>query len=234
MEVILLKDVDKVGLRGEVVNVARGYARNFLLPRKLAEPATVGRVTELKKIEDQRARNEARTVEQANQIADVLRQAELSFDVKSGPTGALFGSVTTTDIADRIWADHKIRVDRKKIETDSIRRIGRYSVPIQLFENVTVEVKTLVVPEGGELPPEEELAALEAAEAAEAAQADEVAEHEAVAAEVAVAEAIAADAVEDEEPEPVDAEAGDVVAAAVADEPEAPADEAGAESDTDS
>ena len=72
MEVILLKDVDKVGLRGEVVNVARGYARNFLLPRKLAEPATTGRVTELKKIEDQRARNEARTVEQANQIADVL------------------------------------------------------------------------------------------------------------------------------------------------------------------
>jgi large subunit ribosomal protein L9 len=165
MEVILLKDVDKVGLRGEVVNVARGYARNFLLPRKLAEPATAGRVTELKRIEDQRARSEARTVEQANQIADVLRQAELSFDVKSGPTGALFGSVTTTDIADRIWADHKIRVDRKKIGTDSIRRIGRYAVPIQLFENVTVEVKTLVVPEGGELPPEEELAAMEAAEA---------------------------------------------------------------------
>ncbi len=165
MEVILLKDVDKVGLRGEVVNVARGYARNFLLPRKLAEPATTGRVTELKKIEDQRARKEARTVEQANEIADVLGQAELSFDVKSGPTGALFGSVTTTDIADRIWADHKIRVDRKKIDTDSIRRIGRYSVPIQLFENVTVEVRTLVVPEGGELPPEEELAAMEAAEA---------------------------------------------------------------------
>ena len=165
MEVILLKDVDKVGLRGEVVNVARGYARNFLLPRKLAEPATAGRVNELKRIEDQRARSEARTVEQANQIADVLRQAELSFDVKSGPTGALFGSVTTTDIADRIWADHKIRVDRKKIGTDSIRRIGRYAVPIQLFENVTVEVKTLVVPEGGELPPEEELAAMEAAEA---------------------------------------------------------------------
>jgi large subunit ribosomal protein L9 len=165
MDVILRQDIEKVGLRGEVVNVARGYARNFLLPRKLAEPATVGRVTELKRIEEQHARKEARTVEQANQIADVLRQAELSFDVKSGPTGALFGSVTTTDIADRIWADHKIRVDRKKIETDSIRRIGRYSIPIQLFENVTVEVRTLVVPEGGELPPEEELAAMEAAEA---------------------------------------------------------------------
>jgi len=195
MEVILLKDVDKVGLRGEVVNVARGYARNFLLPRKLAEPATAGRVTELKRIEDQRARSEARTVEQATQIADVLRQAELSFDVKSGPTGALFGSVTTTDIADRIWADHKIRVDRKKIGTDSIRRIGRYAVPIQLFENVTVEVKTLVVPEGGELPPEEELAAMEAAEAEvqAAAQAE---------AEAHRAEAEAALEVELEEEEP--------------------------------
>ena len=107
MEVILLKDVDNVGLRGEVVNVARGYARNFLLPRRLAELATAGRVAEVKRIEDQRARKEAGTVEQAKEIAAVLGQAELSFDVKSGPTGALFGSVTTTDIADRFglsWA----------------------------------------------------------------------------------------------------------------------------------
>jgi large subunit ribosomal protein L9 len=165
MEVILLKDVDKVGLRGEVVNVARGYARNFLLPRKLAEPATAALVAELQKRQDQLARSEAATVEQATQIADVLRGAELSFDVKSGPTGALFGSVTPTDIADQIWEKHKIRVDRRKIGTDSLKRIGRYSIPIQLFENVSVDVKTLVVPEGGELPPEEELAAMEAAEA---------------------------------------------------------------------
>ena len=169
MEVILLTDVDKVGLRGEVVNVARGYARNYLLPRKLAEPATAGRVAELKRIDEQRARHEARTLEQANEIADVLRKTVLTFDVKSGPTGALFGSVTTTDIADELWRTRKIRVDRKKIGTDSIRRIGRYAIPIQVFEDVTAEVKTLVVPEGGELPPEEELAAMEAAEAEAAA-----------------------------------------------------------------
>jgi large subunit ribosomal protein L9 len=172
MEVILLKDVDKVGLRGEVVNVARGYARNYLLPRKLAEPASAGRVAELKRLDEQRARHEARTVEQANEIAEVLSKTVLSFDVKSGPTGALFGSVTTTDIADELWRTRKIRIDRKKIDTDSIRRIGRYSIPVQVFEDVTVEVKTLVVPEGGELPPEEELAALEAADA-EAAAAEE-------------------------------------------------------------
>jgi len=165
MEVILLKDVDKVGLRGEVVNVARGYARNFLLPRKLAQPATEGSVAELKRRDDQRARSEARTVEQANEIADVLRKTVLSFDVKSGPSGALFGSVTPTDIADELWRTRKIRVDRRKIGTDTIKRIGRYSIPVQIFEGVSVEVKTLVVPEGGELPPEEELAAMEAAEA---------------------------------------------------------------------
>ena len=102
MEVILLSDVDKVGLRGEVVNVARGYARNYLLPRKLAETATPGRVAELKRLDDQRARHEARSVEQANEIADVLRKTVLSFEVKAGPTGALFGSVTTTDIADEL------------------------------------------------------------------------------------------------------------------------------------
>jgi large subunit ribosomal protein L9 len=174
MEVILLSDVDKLGLRGEVVNVARGYARNFLLPRKLAEPASAGRVAELQRLDEQRARHEARTADQANEIADVLRKTVLSFDVKAGPTGALFGSVTTTDIADELWRTRKIRIDRKKIGTDSIRRIGRYSIPIQVFEGVTAEVKTLVVPEGGELPPEEELAAMEAAEAeaAAAAQAD--------------------------------------------------------------
>jgi large subunit ribosomal protein L9 len=202
MEVILLSDVDKVGLRGDVVNVARGYARNFLLPRKLAEPATAGRVTELKRLDEQRARHEARTVEQANEVADMLRKTVLSFDVKAGPTGALFGSVTTTDIADELWRTRKIRVDRKKIETDSIRRIGRYAIPVHIFEGVTAEVKTLVVPEGGELPPEEELAALEAAEAeaAAAAQAEAAAQHaeaeEVLAAELATAEE------EGEEPPP--------------------------------
>ncbi|MEO6496101.1 MAG: 50S ribosomal protein L9 [Solirubrobacteraceae bacterium] len=170
MEVILLKDVEKVGLRGEVVNVARGFARNFLLPRKLAELASAGRVAELRKIDENRARHEARSVGQAQEIATTLQKTVLRFDVKSGPTGALFGSVTTTDIADELWRTRKIRVDRKKIQTDALKRIGRYAIPIQIFEGVKVEVKTLVVPEGGELPPEEELAAMEAVEAARIAE----------------------------------------------------------------
>jgi len=209
MEVILLSDVDKVGLRGEVVNVARGYARNYLLPRKLAETATPGRVAELKRLDDQRARHEARSVDQANEIADVLRKTVLSFDVKAGPTGALFGSVTTTDIADELWRTRKIRVDRKKIGTDSIRRIGRFAIPIQIFDDVTVDVKTLVIPEGGELPPEEELQAMEAAEAeAEAAKEAEAEAHRAEAAEQLDAEIAAAETEEEPTDEPEAASTG--------------------------
>jgi large subunit ribosomal protein L9 len=178
MEVILREDVDKVGLRGEVVNVARGYARNYLFPRKLAQEATPALVKELEKRQAQISRHEAASVEQAREIASKLEQAELRFEVKSGPTGSLFGSVTPTDIADQIWEKHKIRVDRRKIGTDTIKRIGRYEIPIELFQDVTVEVKTLVVPEGGELPPEEELAAMEAAEAAAKAPNEEAAAEE--------------------------------------------------------
>jgi large subunit ribosomal protein L9 len=167
MEVILLEDVDKVGLRGDVVSVARGYARNFLLPRRLAEVASEARVAELRKRETQRARHEASNAEQAEAIAKTLRETVLRFEVKAGPTGALFGSVTPTNIADEIWRTRKIRVDRRKIDLDNIKRIGRYDVPIDVFQDVRVEVKTLVVPEGGELPSDEELEAMEAAEIAE-------------------------------------------------------------------
>ena len=157
MDVILLSDVEKVGFRGDVVTVADGYARNFLLPRRLAERATPAKVAELRRREEQRARQEARTADQAREIADVLGRTVLRFEVRAGPTGALFGSVTAGDVADEIWRVRKVRVDRRKIGLeDPIKRVGRYDVPIEVFEDVEVHVKTLVVPEGGELPPEEE------------------------------------------------------------------------------
>src|SRR5438309_3842874 len=160
MEVILRQDVDKVGLRGEVVNVARGYARNFLLPRGLADAATPAHVAEVRKVEERRAHHEAKTFEDAQGVAERLGQIELRFDVKAGPTGSLFGSVTPTDIADELWTTSKIRVDRRKIGIDNVKRIGRYEVPIDLFQDVRVEVKLVVVPEGGELPSEDELEAM--------------------------------------------------------------------------
>ncbi|MHB8642240.1 MAG: 50S ribosomal protein L9 [Gaiellaceae bacterium] len=204
MEVILRDDVDKVGLRGEVVNVARGFARNYLLPRGLAEPATPAKVAELQKRDAQRARHEAATVEQAQEIARTLEQTELRFEVKAGPTGSLFGSVTPTQIADELWRTKKIRVDRRKIDTGSLKRIGRYEVPIELFTDVRVDLKTLVVPEGGELPSDAELEAMAAAERAE----HEAAEPAAAEAELDLDTALA----EAEEPEAPQAEAEELEA----------------------
>jgi large subunit ribosomal protein L9 len=226
MEVILLSDVEHVGLRGDVVSVARGYARNYLLPRRLAEEATASRVAELQKRDTLRARHEAKTTEQANEIADALSKAVLRFEVKAGPTGSLFGSVTPTDIADEIWSSQKIRVDRRRIETDPIKRIGRYEVPIGLFEDVRVEVKTEVIPEGGKLPSEEELAELEAAERAEqeAAAPEPSVELEEILAEVDAAEAAEAEAAEAEAAE-TEAAAGEATEGAEAEaEPEWRAD----------
>jgi large subunit ribosomal protein L9 len=110
-----------------VVEVARGYARNYLLPRGLAEAATAARVGELRKREEQLARREAKTEEQAREIANRLGQVTLRFDVKAGPTGSLFGSVTATDLVDGIWESAKVRIDRRKIDlAESIKRIGRF------------------------------------------------------------------------------------------------------------
>jgi large subunit ribosomal protein L9 len=225
MQVILLQDIEKVGLRGEVVDVARGYARNYLLPRKLAETATRGALEELRRREEIRARQEARTHEEARDIAARLEQTVLRFDVKAGPTGSLFGSVTATDIADRLWADHKVRIDRRKVDLgESIKRVGRHEVPVEVFTDVDATLRLEVVPEGGDLAQMEalEAAALaeeEAAAAAAAAEAAVAAEAEGAAeAEAWIEEAEALEADETAEPE---AEAEAETAA----EPEAAPDE---------
>ena len=205
MEVILLKDVDDVGLRGDVVSVARGYARNFLLPRKLAEEATPARVAELEKRDGQRARHEAKSFDEAQSIAETLGKTVLRFEVKAGPTGSLFGSVTPTDIVDQLWSTQKIRVDRRKVDTDPIKRIGRYAIPIDVFQDVRVEIRIEVSPEGGELPSEEELEAMEAAERAEHEAADAGAGDDAELEEI-LAEADATEAAEAEAAAPEPAE----------------------------
>jgi large subunit ribosomal protein L9 len=224
MEVILMQDVEKVGLRGEVVSVSRGYMRNYLDPRKLAQEATPARVAELEKVDAHRARHEAQSFEDAQKIAEALGKAELRFDVNAGPQGTLFGSVTATDLADEIWEKLKIRVDRRKIDlADPIKRIGRYSIPIEVFTDVTAEVRTLVVPEGGELPPEVELEAMEAAEkAAEEAEVEATAEQQA-AVEAEVEQFVAEEeTVEPEKgaPEAEEAEAEEAQAEAVGAESE--------------
>ena len=203
MQVILREDVEKVGLRGEVVDVAAGFARNYLLPRRLAEPAARGRVAELEKLAASRAQHEAQSFEHAQELVQKLEGSELRFDVQAGETGTLFGSVTATDIADRVWESQRVRIDRRKLDLpESIKRIGRFEVPVELFADVTATLRLAVVPEGGELPPEEELDALDQVaaqeEAAAAAEAEEARVAAKAATEAAVAEAEAEEQPSDE------------------------------------
>jgi large subunit ribosomal protein L9 len=215
VQVVLRADVESLGLQGDVVNVARGYARNYLLPRGLAELATPGLLRELERRDAQRARHEAQTTDEAGAIKAKLEASELRFDVNAGPTGSLFGSVTATNVSDKLWDDLKIRVDRRKVGVGHIKKIGRYTVPIEVFGDVIAELRLLVVPEGGELPPEEELEAAEQAEA-DAAEAEAEAEAEAhaeaealVEAEIAAEEPVAEEPAEDDEPAAVEPESAE-------------------------
>ncbi len=192
MDVILRQDVDTLGLRGEVVNVARGYARNFLLPRGLAEPATPALVRELAKRDQLARRQEAKSSDDARAIAKRVEALELRFDVTAGPTGSLFGSVTATNVADRLWELQKVRVDRRKLSMDTIKKVGRYTVPVELFSDVVAELTLVVAPEGQEVPT---VAQVEEAEAEAAAA--EAAVAEAAAAETAAAEAAVEAAVDE-------------------------------------
>jgi large subunit ribosomal protein L9 len=210
MDVILRQDVEKVGLRGEVVDVAPGFARNYLLPRRLAEAATPAKIAELQKLEAKRARHEAQSFEQAQEIAQRLEGQELRFDVPAGETGTLFGSVTATDISERVWDSQRVRIDRRKLDlADSIKRIGRYEVPVELFADVTATLRLAVVPEGGELPPQEELDAIAAAEAEAEAAAQAEAEAQQAQVEAEIEAVVSEDEGADEEPDEADRAADD-------------------------
>jgi large subunit ribosomal protein L9 len=226
MQVILRSDVDKLGLRGDVVDVARGYARNFLLPRGLAELASPAKVAELEKRDAQKARHEAKSVDQARELAERLAGIELRFDVKAGPTGSLFGSVTATNVVDELWEQHKIRIDRRKLGMDPIRRLGRYTLPVELFTDVSGEVRVAVAPEGGSLEEweaAEEVRLAAEAEAAAAAAAAAPPEPEPMPARAPALAALEPEAAEADADEPLASADGDDVAdePGAGDEPEA-------------
>ena len=153
MEVILREHVDKLGNRGEIVKVSDGYARNFLLHRKLALPATAGNK---KHVERERKIMETRESEekgQAEGIATRLSAIDIAIARRVGDTEQLYGSVTASDIADFLKAKG-FEIDRRKlILPEPIKAVGEYSVPLKLHREVTVPLKVRVVKEGAEQPP---------------------------------------------------------------------------------
>ena len=145
-QAILLQDVETLGERGTVVDVSPGYLRNYLLPRKLAEPATAGsiKVAQRRREDAERALREAE--ERARESASVLGRTVLTITQQAGDDGRLFGSVTTQDISDAIRDARGIKVDRRKIHLDDpIRHTGTYMVVVEVTDEVTATVKTMVV-----------------------------------------------------------------------------------------
>ncbi|MDK2888613.1 MAG: large subunit ribosomal protein [Thermoanaerobacter sp.] len=148
MKVILLEDVKNLGTRGSVVNVSDGYARNYLLPRRLAVEATPARMKELaqrKAIED-RKREEAEA--QARELAARLNGLTVQVKVKVGEGGRLFGAINTRDIAENLEQQHNITVDKKKIMLkEPIKQLGEQVLVVKLHPNVQAQIRVAVVPE---------------------------------------------------------------------------------------
>jgi large subunit ribosomal protein L9 len=145
-QAILLEDVESLGERGTVVDVSPGYLRNYLVPRKLAEPATKGSIEAAIRRREQAEQTKQQAEERARENAALLSRTVLTIAQQAGDDGRLFGSVTTQDVADAIREARGVRVDRRKIHLEEpIRNVGTYMVVIEVADEVTATVKTMVV-----------------------------------------------------------------------------------------
>jgi large subunit ribosomal protein L9 len=147
MEVILREDIEKLGHRGEIVKVAPGYARNFLLPKKLAVQANASNKKIVEQERDAYLRREAKAKNEAEDLGRMLANVTITITQRAGEEGHLFGSVTSKDIADGLERQN-YTIDRRKIQLDEpIKNVGEYKVPIRLHREVTAEVTVNVLGE---------------------------------------------------------------------------------------
>jgi large subunit ribosomal protein L9 len=145
MEVILLQDVDTLGGKGSLVSVARGYARNYLIPRKLAEVATPGKIVEFQRRDEERKAREARLAAQAEEHTETLNKTVLTITAKAGEGDRLFGSATAADVADAIKAARGFAIDRRKVRLDDpIKEVGTHMVDVEIGEGFVASVKVIV------------------------------------------------------------------------------------------
>ena len=147
MQVILRQDVEKVGQQGDIVDLSRGYVRNFLVPRGLAEVATAGKLEEARRTMEEAAERDRRTAERAEEIAEILNKSVITIEARTGEDERLFGSVTASNIADSIERAREVHVDRRKVRlNEPIRALGTYQIPIGVHGDVEATVKIIVVP----------------------------------------------------------------------------------------
>jgi large subunit ribosomal protein L9 len=147
-QAILLKEVEKLGERGDVIDVSPGYLRNFLVPRKLAQPATPASIAESQRRREaaERAAEEAAT--KAEETAALLRKTVLTISHQAGDDGRLFGSVTSQEIVDAIRQARSVRLDKRRVQLeDAIKTTGTHMVTVEVADGVTAEIKTIVTPQ---------------------------------------------------------------------------------------
>lgn len=145
MEVILREDIEKLGSRGQIVKVAPGFARNFLLPKRLAVPATDANKKIVEQERQAALRREAKEVADAQELAKLLAPVVITIAQRAGENDQLFGSVTSGDIAAKL-EEQKFHIDRRKIVLkDAIKQLGEFTIPVKLHREVTVEIKLNVI-----------------------------------------------------------------------------------------
>ena len=145
-EAILLQDVDTLGEQGAVVDVSKGYLRNYLMPRRLAQPATRGAVEAIRQRQEAAERAERNAIEKAEENVKLLNRTVLTIPQQAGADGRLFGSVTAQDIASAIREARGLRIDKRNVHLpEPIKNVGTYMVVVEVVENLTATVKTMVV-----------------------------------------------------------------------------------------
>jgi len=145
-EAILLKDVEDLGEQGKVVDVSKGYLRNYLMPRKLAQPATRGAIETIRQRQAAEERAAREAVEKAQENVNLLNRTVLTIPQQAGADGRLFGSVTSQDIATAIREARGLRIDKKNVHLpEPIKNVGTYMVVVEVVDDVTATIKTMVV-----------------------------------------------------------------------------------------
>ena len=145
MKVILLKDVKKVGKKGDVIEASDGYARNFLFPKKLAEEATNSNLLILNNKKENERKQKLAQLEAAQKLAGELKGKEIKITAKTGENGKLFGAITSKDVSGLIKEQYKVDIDKKKIVMDTIKLAGQYDIEVKLYPEVSTKMKVIIV-----------------------------------------------------------------------------------------
>lgn len=145
MQVILTQDVKGQGKKGQMVNVSDGYARNYLLPKGLAQPATKSNINVMKGKQESLEYKKQKEIEEANEIAEKMKTITVLLKAKAGENGKLFGSITSKDVAEELKMQHHIKLDKKKfVMPDGIKTLGETTIDVKLYTGITGKLKIMV------------------------------------------------------------------------------------------